>query len=122
MTESIRATYDSRETGPRYHVTTTVNGRLVGKFMSPIEDPFVRQTVTVGWPDLLRGLLRRSLEVVVTVGGDNEIVNDVLELDDNCLVPGRSRRREFNADLTRSMRRMLAATDGEDEYPEVSGV
>jgi hypothetical protein len=93
--DSVRATYDSRETGPRYHVTATVDGRPVS-WRHRIPDPFVRQTVRVGWWDLLRGLLCcRSVVVEVMVGGDKEVVDDVLELDGNALVPGRSRRVEF---------------------------
>lgn len=41
---SIEPTYDSRETGPRYHVSSTVDGRPVA-FMEPIQDPFVNHTI-----------------------------------------------------------------------------
>jgi hypothetical protein len=88
---SVRATYDSRETGPRYHVTSWLGDRPVA-FQHPVDDPFVNHTVTIGWPDLLRGLLHRHLTVTVVVGGDPEVMDDVMELDGNNLVPGRTRQ------------------------------
>lgn len=98
MRNSIRATYDSRETGDRYHVTTEIGNQTIA-FRVPIPDPFVRQTVTVGWRDLLRGLLRRRLVVTVIVGGDIDVINDVLELDDNALVPDSTRKAAFHSHL-----------------------
>lgn len=92
--QSITPTYDSRKTGPRYHVTTRVNDRTIG-FEKPISDPFVRQTVHVGTRDLLRSLLRRRLEIVIIVGGDREAVEDVLELDAEWLGGDSTRRDEF---------------------------
>jgi len=103
---SITPTYDSRETGPAYWVTTTIDGRPVG-FQRPVDDPFGRTTVRVGWRDLLRGLMQRGLTVEVTVGGDPERVNDVLELDSNQLVRGRTRAGEFRQELHRAMSRMV---------------
>jgi hypothetical protein len=102
MTElkpSVRATYDGRETGPRYWVTTTVDGKPLS-FRTPIEDPFVRQTVAVGWRDLLRNVLRRrSLVVEVTVGAGIEAMHDVLELDENTLITGRTRKAAFQQSM-----------------------
>lgn len=107
--ESINPTYDSRETGARYHVSSRVDDRPV-MVMEPVDDPFVRHTVHLGWWDLLRGLLRRRLSVTVIVGGDRDIVEDVLELDNNYLGQGdTSRRREFNTGLNRDMFGPLAA-------------
>jgi len=96
--QSISPTYDSRETGPRYTVTYSVNGRII-TWEERVPDPFVCAKVTVGWPDLLRSLLRGRLVVKVHVGGDADVVNDVLELDANALVPNSSRREEFNASV-----------------------
>lgn len=93
---SIQPTYDSTKTGPRYHVTTRLGDRTIG-FQKPISDPFVNHRVTIGWPDLLRGLLRRRLEVVVLVGGDRDVVDDVLELDSEWLGGDSTRRDEFTA-------------------------
>jgi hypothetical protein len=101
---SIRATYDSRETGDRYHVTTRVGLRTI-EFEKRVTDPFVSHTVTVGWPDLLRGLLRRHLKVTVIVGGDPDVVNDVLELDGNALVPNSTRRAAFHSHLNEAIGR-----------------
>jgi hypothetical protein len=103
---SIRPTYDSRETGPRYHVTGRINGKTV-LFQHPIDDPFISQSVTVTWAGLLRSLLRfRSLKVEVLVGGDKDIVNDVLELDGNQLVPDSTRRDTFNSHINEAIGRL----------------
>ncbi len=95
---SVRATYDSRETGPRFHVTTIVGHRLIG-FQQPIDDPFVRQTVHLGRLDLLRGLFRRRLTVEVIVGGDPQVMDDVLELDENTLIRSRTRQAAFQQSI-----------------------
>jgi hypothetical protein len=93
MRNSIRATYDSRETGPQYWVTSEIGDRTVC-FRQPADDPFVRHTVTVGLWDAVRELLRRRrVEVTVLVGATRDRVDDVLELDGNTLVPGDSTRR-----------------------------
>lgn len=102
---SVRATYDSRQTGPRYHVTSWVNDRPV-VHMQPVDDPFVRHTVNLHWRDLLRGLLRRRLSVTVTIGGDIEVMDDVLELDENTLISGRTRHAAFHSHINESLGRM----------------
>lgn len=114
--KSIEPTYDSRVTGPRYYVTSTVDGRPVA-WRQKIQDPFVRHTVHVGWRDLLRGLLKRQLTVEVIVGGDKDICDDVLELDANTLVGGSSRRAEFDSGLHNALRRFAK----EDEAAEADG-
>jgi hypothetical protein len=106
---SVRATYDSRQTGPRYWVTTEINDRAIA-FRERLADPFVRTTVHVHWRDLLRGLLRLRLRVTVTVGADREMANDVLELDENTLIPGRTRRAAFRQSLNQRLRE---AVDGD---------
>jgi hypothetical protein len=98
MRNSIRPTYDSRETGPRFHVTTQIGDRTV-VFQRPVDDPFVRHAVTLGWPDLLRGLFRRRLVVTVIVAGDKDIEDDVLELDENTLIPNSTRRAAFDSHI-----------------------
>jgi hypothetical protein len=95
---SIAPTYDSRETGPRYHVTYQVAGRTI-QFQHQIDDPFGHFTVYVGWRDLLRALLHRVLVVDVLVGADREVMEDVLELDANYLGTNCTRRDEFNAGI-----------------------
>lgn len=96
LKSSVRATYDSAETGPRYWVTTSINDRVVGEFRKPIPDPFARTTVRVsGWQALLATLLGRRLVVEVTIGADGELMNDVLELDDQTLIRGRTRHAAF---------------------------
>lgn len=108
--QSIEATYDSRDTGHRFHVTTRVGDRTIG-FQHRVPDPFVRTTISVGAWDALRALLRfRPIEVTVTVSGDPEAVNDVLELDYNTLVPGSTRRAEFDEHI-RDVLTMMARDD-----------
>lgn len=107
--QSIEPTYDSTETGPRYHVTTWVGGRVV-EWEHRVDDPFVRQTVTVGWRDLLRSLLRRELVVEVSVGADRDVIEDVLELDANSLGYNCTRRDEFNGSINAA----LSAFAGDD--------
>jgi hypothetical protein len=104
LRNSIRATYDSRETGPRYHLTTRVGPRTI-EFEKPLQDPFVMQRVILGWRDLLRGLIRRRLVVEVQVGGDMDVVNDVLELDDDCLIQGSTRAAAFRSHLNETIGR-----------------
>jgi hypothetical protein len=114
--QSIQPTYDSRETGDRYHVTSRIGDRTI-TFQEPISDPFVRTTVTVGWPDILRGLLRRRLTVTVLVGGDPQIIDDVLELDANTLVSGSTRRDEFNQGIHAA----LGSLGAFDDLPTTGG-
>lgn len=63
----------------RFHVTTRVGDKTIA-FQQPLDDPFVRHTVWLGWRDLLRGLLHRELQVTVIVGGDRAVVDQVLDL------------------------------------------
>jgi len=64
-----------------YHVTTRLGDKTIA-FQVPADDPFIRQTVTVGWPDLLRGLLRRQLTVTVIVGADAATIDAVQALEE----------------------------------------
>lgn len=99
---SIGPTYDSRETGPRYWLSTFVDGRTLD-WEKPLDDPFVTTQITIGWPDLLRALLRRRLIVRVQVGADRDMVEDVLELDNNYLGLNCTRRAEFNGHILRAL-------------------
>lgn len=102
MRSSVQPTYDSRITGPAYHVTYRVNGKTV-TFREPIDDPFIRGRVTVGWLDVLRSLLRGSLTVEVRVEADVDRMNDVLELDANALLRNSSRRTQFDAQIQEAL-------------------
>jgi hypothetical protein len=96
---SIEPTYDSRETGPRYHVTTRLGDRTT-EFQKPIPDPFVAHTVRLTWRGILRCLLDgKRPAVTVIVSGDWNVVEDVLELDANHLGYNSTRRDEFNISL-----------------------
>lgn len=99
MKQSIQPTYDSRETGPAYSIRTSVNGVPLEPSPRKLDDPFVRHTVTVDWRDLLRSLFRRRLVVEILIDGDRERMDDVLELDNNQLIAGRTRRVEFQAGM-----------------------
>lgn len=101
--QSIDATYDSRDTGHRFHVTTEIDDRTIA-FREPVPDPFVRTTVHVGPWDALRSLIRRGhVEVTVVVGGDVDVMNDVLELDYNTILRGSTRRDDWNAHVRDSL-------------------
>lgn len=112
MRQSIAPTYDHRETGDRFTVETRLNDHRIG--MTTIRDPFVTHRVTIGWRGLLRGLLRGRVAVTVIVGGDRGIVDDVMELDADCLTFGSTRRQEWNAQVQRSLGD-LAAREAEHE-------
>lgn len=86
---------------PAYHLSTLVNGHVVGEFMSPISDPLVRTTVSVGWCELLCSLLtRRTLTVEVMVGSDSDTATRLLELDPDYLgPPGSASRTAWDAAL-----------------------
>ena len=106
--QSIEPTYDSRKTGPRYHVTYKLDGRVIS-WQQRIDDPFVRAVLKVSWLDRLKSLLRRDMEVEVLVGADPEVIEDVMELDSNYLAPGPStRREEFTANLGKTFRRLAS--------------
>lgn len=109
LRDSVRATYDSRKTGPQYHVTYRLDGQVL-EWQAPIDDPFGRFTVHVGWRDLLRALLRRRMTVEVLVGGDREVVNDVLELNENALIKGRTREAAFRSHLNEAIGRMAGVS------------
>lgn len=91
MRQSIPPTYDHGETGDRFTVETRLNGRRIA--VRRVPDPFVSTTIAVGWRDRLRTLFG-SLAVDVIVGGDREVVEDVLELNADYLGRRPSTRRE----------------------------
>lgn len=93
--------HDSRKTGPRYHVTTRIDHDTI-TFQKPIDDPFVNHTVHLNWRDMLWALVRfrRSLAITTIVGGDRDVMEAVLELDDNYLgLSGSARRTAFNQQI-----------------------
>jgi len=103
--QSIQPTYDHRETGDRYTIETRVDDRPVS--LTGMPDPFATHRVTLGWHDLLRGLLRRRLVVTVIVSGDSEIIEDVCEL--NADYAGRydsTRRAEWREQIEGALRRV----------------
>lgn len=105
--QSIQPTYDSRETGPRYHVTYKLDGRVIS-WEQRIDDPFVRAVLNVNWLDRLKSLLHRNMAVEVLVGADPEVIEDVMELDENYLAPGPStRREEFTSNLGKAFTRFV---------------
>lgn len=101
--QSIRATYDSRDTGMPYHVTYRINDRTV-TFQEPISDPFVNARLRVHWWDALKAFIRdRHLSVSVIVSGDVERMNDVLELDSDTLIPGSTRQTAFRSHVNETL-------------------
>lgn len=91
---SIEPTYDHRETGNRFTVETRINGARLNEITT--RDPFIHHRIVIGWRDLL-GFVCRGREVAVIVGGDSQIVDDVMELDADCLTFGSTRRDDWNA-------------------------
>ena len=105
MRNSLQPTYDSRVTGPAYSVTYRVNGKTL-TFRELVPDPFIRGRVTVGWWDILRGLVRGSLTVEMIVEASQYRMDDVLELDANTLLHNSSRRRDFDAQIQGAMEKL----------------
>lgn len=104
--QSIRATYDSRNTGPQYHVTTRLGDRTI-IFQQPTDDPFVSMTVQISWRDVFRELLHgHRVRVTVMVGGHPDRIADVLELDDNTLTSNSTRRATFDSHINESLGRL----------------
>jgi hypothetical protein len=103
MRNSIQPTYNHAETGDRFTVEYRINDQLLSA--TPITDPFVRGTVTIGWRDLLRCLLRlRATKVEFVVRGDHEIEEDVMELNSDYLgTHNSSRNIEFKSRLESSL-------------------
>jgi hypothetical protein len=100
--QSIQPTYDQRLTGDRFLVATSVGGKALPTVETT--DPFVHHRISVGWPDLLRGLLRRRLEVIVAISADPDMVEDVMELNADYLgTMSSTRRQEWNAQLERGL-------------------
>jgi hypothetical protein len=103
MRQSIQPTYDSRDTGPAYTIRVTVNGRTVDG--REIDDPFVRSVTRVGLWDMLRAILTgRPCEVEMTIGGEKDRLDDVLELDANYLIPNSTRQTEWRAEMHQKLR------------------
>jgi hypothetical protein len=106
LKSSIRATYSSTHEPNPYHVGVRLDDETI-LFQKPIADPFVRQEVIISPRRLLRSLLRwKPLTVTVLVGGDKERIDDVLELDDQWLVPGRTRRAAFHQHINERLREL----------------
>jgi len=98
MRLSIPHTYDSRETGPRFSVSTFVDDVKIKE--QKVYDPFVRTSVHVSIWDAIKSILKRGyVRVEITVDGDRSIIEDVLELDANYLGHGNSRREEFRGSI-----------------------
>ncbi len=98
--QSIEPTYDHRVTGDRFTVETRINGRRLNEITT--RDPFVHHRVVIGWRDLLRFAIQ-GREVTVIVGGDRGIVDDVMELDADCLTYNSTRRTEWTAQVHRAL-------------------
>lgn len=98
--QSITPTYDHRETGDRFTVETRINDQRLNEVAT--RDPFVHHRVVIGWRDLL-GFVLRGRTVTMILGGDPEIVDDVMELDADCLTTHSTRRDEWNAHIEQGL-------------------
>lgn len=113
--QSIEPTYDHRKTGDRFTVETRENDSHVDLKRMP--DPFLNHTVHVrGWRNAFRVLLCRY-KLTVLVGGDQDIVEDVCELNNDYKgVPGSTRRREWEKQFDRGLHDFAARiTEHEDD-------
>lgn len=64
----------------------------------------MRHRVSVSFWDAIKSLIRTGrVEVVVTVDGTPEAVEDVMELDADYLGHQNTRRHEFNAGINRAL-------------------
>lgn len=105
---SITSTYDSRKTGPRFHVETFVADRFVSS--TPISDPFVRHTVKVSLVHAFLSFLKFGyVKVSIHLNGDPKITEDVMELDGNYIGHGSTRRSEWNTSIDKSLREFARA-------------
>lgn len=94
-----------------YTLTVTLNDKPV-TFMERHADPFITTRVTIGWRDRVKCLLRRRCEVTVSVGGDRDRVERVLELDPDYLgPPGSPSREAWNIELNAALHRYAEADD-----------
>lgn len=92
---SIAPSYNSNKTGPRFTISSYLGGEAIC-LRQPIADPFVTHRVIIHWWDAIKCLLRHGrIEVEMNVGGDHDIVEDVLELDENYNGHGNTRRAEY---------------------------
>jgi hypothetical protein len=109
--QSIRPTYDSRETGPAYHITVRIGDRTI-TFRERQSDPFVNTAVHLGWRTVLGEALRwHRLRVTFVVDGDLDRVDDVLELDADTLIANSTRRDAWDSHLNE---RLAAMPDVEE--------
>lgn len=117
---SIASTYDRRKTGDRYSVSSRLGDETICD-RRPLADPFVRHRVRIHWWDAIKVLLRHgNITVEVSVDGDAEIIEDVLELDENYIGHGSTRRAEFRAGLEQALARH-AGDYREEDFPEDEG-
>lgn len=120
MRKSIQPTYDSAKTGPRYHVTYKLDGRVI-TWRERLDDPFVRAVLRVSWLDRLKSLLRREMEVEVLVDADPEVIEDILELDANYLgLDPSTRREESRQDMHKALLRFGKEREAEEADPSPS--
>lgn len=100
---SIAPSYNSDKTGPRFTVSSYLGGEAIC-LRQPTADPFVTHRVVVHWWDAIKCLLRHGrIEVEVNVGGDSDIMEDVLELDENYIGHGSTRRAEYETSVERAL-------------------
>lgn len=99
---SIQPTYDRSKTGDRFTLEIRENGQRLS--VESMSDPFHNTRIHPrGWRAAL-GVLLRRYEVTVIVGGDHDIVEDVMELDDDYKGEhGSTRRTEWDGQFQRAL-------------------
>lgn len=111
--QSIQPTYDRQKTGDRFTLEIRENDKRLS--VESLPDPFHNTTIRPrGWRVALGVLLRRCTFTVI-VGGDPEIVEDVIELDGDYLGRfGSTRRSKWDAQLEGALHD-LAAREAEHD-------
>jgi hypothetical protein len=101
--QSIQPTYDHRKTGDRFTVSSSINGFTLCD-NKKLRDPFVRHTIRIHWWDAIKAIFECGhIEVNVTVDGDHAICEDVMELDNDYIGQGNTRRAEWNAGIEKAL-------------------
>lgn len=106
--QSIKPTYDHRKTGDRFTVSSSINDVTICDHKN-ITDPFVRHTIRIHWWDAIKAIINRGhIAVQVTVDGDHDIFEDVMELNAEYLGQRSTRRQEWDSLIEKSL----------SEYPD----
>lgn len=99
---SVQPTYNRQDTGDRFTLEIRENDQRVSFVRMP--DPFHNTTIRVrGWRAAF-AVLRGRCVLTVVVGGDQNIVEDILELDDDYRgAHGSTRRAQWDVSFQQAL-------------------